>query len=429
MTLTGPERQHAESILTPATLAPIPPKQVSRILVGAVVRKPKVVLDAFYRSLLWQQAPGTQIDYALIHNWPAGDPEEAEGKSALAAFGPGININVSDSPAPAGDYAATNGTSRGWTPQAWHRVGALKNNLIQRALSGGYDYLWLVDADVLCDPTTLASLLACRSPIVSGVYWTQWTKPRPGDAQVQHAGPQVWLRHPYQLSGRGWSEASFRAALIDRSRVRVWGLGACTLISRAALEKGAHFGKFAELPPGPMSDGEDRHFCLRADALHLEMHADGWPDIWHAYHPDDYSQIPARMAALERPHRQRPALGDVISARVTNLEMPGLSPQWVRGQLGKLRLLPELEERIMSLDVGGTATFKAHFPSHWPLENLRNQNLILRVELLDAKPFGFPPTIDKELFVGGLSKAYMDQTTLTEAACQEIAADANAIQT
>ena len=81
----------------------------------------------------------------------------------------------------------------------------------------------------------------------------------------------------------------------------------------------------------------------------------------------------------------------------------------------------------MSMSVGETTTFKAHFPSHWPSENLRNQSMVLRAELLDAKPFRHAPVVHRELFSAPLSGAYLDQTTLTERQCQEIAADATAV--
>lgn len=416
--LTPAEKAHAESVLEPATIVPIPPLQRPRLLVGSVIRKPKVVLDALFKSLLWQRArdPGWDVDYAFINNFAASDAYAAEAMQAYEAFPVGTHINVSSAPAPEGDYHETTGVTRGWTPPAWHRVGALKNTLIQRALDGHYDYLWLIDADVLTDPWTLQSLLDCQAPVVSAVYWTRWTKPQKGSALIQHAGPQVWVRHPYELSGRGWTEADFRAALVNRQRVRVWGLGACTLLARPALEKGLNFSKFAELPPGAMSDGEDRHFCMRAEQLHIPLYADAWPDVWHAYHPSEYGDIDQRMAELESRQALRfaaPKLGWNISATLENLEIPGLPPLHVRGRLGQVKLLPELEEKLYELHPGEAATLKCHFPAHWPHDGVRGRDFVMRVRLLDCKPFRLPPTIDEETAVGRRSGAVIDHTNMT----------------
>ena len=416
--MTDAERAHAESILQPATVVPIPPLQRPKILVASVVRKPPEVLRAFFKSLLWQTAkePGWDISYSFINNFAAGDAYANASMAEYGAFGVGTKITVSTAPAPDADYHETTGQTRGWTPQAWHRVGALKNTLIQQALDGHYDFLWLVDADVLCDPWTLQSMLDCNVPVVSAVYWTRWTKPIKGDARIQHAGPQVWLRHPYELSGRGWTEADFRAALINRQRLRVWGLGACTLLARPALEKGLSFSKFTDLPPGAMSDGEDRHFCMRAEQLHIPLFADAWPDIWHAYHPTDYPEIDTRMAELESRKALRfaaPKLGWSVSATIENLEIPGLPPHYVRGRLGQLKLLPELEERLYQLHPDEAATLKCHFPASWPHDGVRGRDFVMRVKLLDCKPFRLPPTIDEEVSVGARSGAILDHTNYT----------------
>lgn len=421
--LTEAERAHAQSILDSApTLEPIPPLKKPRILVASVVRKPPEVLNAFFASLRWQEVKA-DLAYDFVNNFSAGD---SYATAALAEYAgmDGTDFRVSDAPAPDGDYAQDGGAgTRGWTPQAWHRVGALKNRFIQRTLSEGFDYLWLVDADVLCDPWTLQSALDCEVPVVSSVYWTKWSKPKPGDAQVQHAGPQVWLRHPYELSGRGFTEAEFREALVTRRRLRVWGLGACTLLSREALAKGLSFSKFAELPPGAMSDGEDRHFCMRAEALHVPLYADAWPDIYHAYHPSDYGDITAQMAELcsrSALSGQSPRLGWNVSLKLENLEVPGLPPQHVRGRLGQLRLLPQIEERLYEMRPRESSVLKVHFPEWWP-SDARSQDCVLRVTLLDTKPYRLPPVVGDEYMVGVRSGARIDHTTMTQAQLEDIA--------
>jgi hypothetical protein len=86
--------------------------------------------------------------------------------------------------------------------------------------------------------------------------------------------------------------------------VHVYGQGACTLIRREALMRGV---SFAPVPgntgPGLMQ-GEDRHFCIRAEAMHIKMVADAWPDIFHIYHrPEDEALIPEMQKRLQPPTR------------------------------------------------------------------------------------------------------------------------------
>lgn len=436
--LTPAEYAHAASIndLEP-TLEPLPAEKTVRILVGSVIRKPPQVVQAFLQCIRWQQLRTTaDIDISLVLNFASEDSFATETRELLKREG----IDVTKAECPTGDYGEGERT-RTWTPAAWHRVGALKNGIIQQAIDGNYDFLWLVDADVLCDPYTLQSLLDSadveqfllngvhyRGPIVSGVYWTFWSKRHTEDAEVQHAGPQVWLRHPYHLDGRGYTVQSFRAALVGRQRPRVWGLGACTLIPRHALVKGCHFGRVGDLPPGGMSDGEDRHFCWRADALHLELVADAWPDIYHAYWHDEYEAIPQALERLERVQSGPPRLGDLVSLRLENLELgTSTGVQFQRGRLGQIALPPEIEERVYTMSPGESALVKVFFPVHYPRKEVANKNFVFRVTLYDTKAFGLAPTIDQELLLGERSKAVIDPVGLTEQQVEELVDAATAV--
>lgn len=421
--LTPFEEAHARSILdAEPEVVPIPPARVPRILVATVVRKPPAVVAAWLRTIRWQQLR----DPISLDLWVTldtqGEPYHGEVVKLVQS---GVDhVEVASPSDGYADYGDT-GTTRQWSPKAWHRVGALKNAILAHAVREGYDAVWLVDADVLCDPWTLQSLLDAQAPVTSAVYWTFWTKRRPEDAIHQQCGPQVWLRHPYVLDGRGWTAPDFRRALVDRQRVRVWGLGACTLIQRDPLLKGLDFRPVGTLPAGPMADGEDRHFCWRADALHVLLYADAWPDVWHCYHPEQRDEIPQMLERLARDHSERPRLGDLISARVTNLEAPVAGTQWLRGRLGAMKLHPEVEQILASLRVGETAVRKIHFPVHWPEAQLRNKSCVLRFELLDAKPFAVAPTIDQETLVGSTG-GVIDPTTLTADQLGEVLAEASA---
>ncbi|KKL51944.1 hypothetical protein LCGC14_2290410 [marine sediment metagenome] len=442
--LTIEEFAHAASITDEnPELAPLPADKIVRILIGSVIRKPPEVVSAWLRCLLWQQTrTNCQVDFSFVLNFAAEDTFANDSRSVLQGFkeeaeAAGHTVVWSDADCPSGDYGE-GGKTRSWTSEAWHRVGACKNSIIQHALTENYDYLWLVDADVLCDPFTLQSLLDSadverflldstfyHGPIVSGVYWTFWSKRNADDAEIQHAGPQVWLRHPYCLDGRGYTVQSFRAALVGRQRLRVWGLGACTLIPRHALAKGCHFGSVGTLPPGGMSDGEDRHFCHRADALHLELVADSWPDIYHAYWGDEYEEIPQALERLERVQSGPPQLGDLVSLRLENLEVStSTDVQFRRGRLGQLPLPPEVEEKLYSMSAGDSALVKAFFPVHYARKELANKSFVLRVTLYDTRPFGLAPTIDQELYIGTASKAIIDPTGLTESQTIEFSAAA-----
>ena len=425
--LSNFELAHAKSIADPnPVLEPVPPLRRPTILVAAVIRKPPEVIQAWLETLAWQKfhEPVPTLSYAFIANCAANDAFRDASLELLNH----TNALLATVEAPVGDYGDTP-TTRAWSTASFGRMADLKNRLIQQALDTKVDYLFLVDADVLCDPYTLQALLDADSGVVSGVYWTNWQRAVPGttSAAFQHAGPQVWLRHPYFLDDERYTEAEFREQLVKRQRLRVRGLGACTLIRRDALEAGLNFSRVDALPPGPMSEGEDRHFCARATRSHIPLVADAWPDIAHAYHPGEYDQIPQVMAQLATPHPERPTLGAMVSVRLDVLEpiqdaigrQLMLQPKWVRGRLGALGTMPQIEETVAGLSVGESSIVRVMYPAHYPLGWLRSQTRLFQVTLLDCKVRRFAPTIDRELFTGATG-TFMDSTTLTERQVREM---------
>ncbi len=171
-----------------------------------------------------------------------------------------------------------------------------------------------------------------------------------------------------------------------------------------------------------MSDGEDRHFCHRAESLHLELIADAWPDIYHAYAQDDYEDIPQALERLERVQLGPPKLGDLVSLRLENLEVnTSADVQFRRGRLGQLPLPPEVEEKLYSMSPGGSALVKVFFPVHYARKELANKSFIFRVTLYDTRPFALAPTISQEMFIGTASKAIIDPTSLTSDQANEFA--------
>ena len=418
------EAAHARSITNPnPVLEPIPPLRRTSILVASVVRKPPEVLEAWLTTLAWQQfRQSVDVTFALIANFADADPFKDAAMAVLAK----ANVPVEEIPAPLGDYGDTAAT-RAWTANSFVRMAELKNRLIQRALDAKVDYLFLIDADVLCDPYTVQSLLDADAPIVSAVYWTNWQRALPGAADFVHAGPQVWLRHPYHLNDERYTESEFRARLIERKRTRVRGLGACTLIRADALASGVNFSRVDALPPGPMSEGEDRHFCARAQRLHIPMVAEPWPDVYHAYHPAEYPDIPQQLQRLGEVHPERPVLGTLVNIKIEPLEpvmdalgrQMMLSPKYVRGRLGVLPVLPQIEEEVAKLSVGESAIIRVMYPGHFALDWLRSQTRLMRVTLLDCKVARYAPVIQREMFAGSTGR-YLDSTTLTEMQIREL---------
>ncbi len=189
------------------------------------------------------------------------------------------------------------------------------------------------------------------------------------------------------------------------------------------IEGGINFSPVPGLPTDGLMAGEDRHFCIRAERAHIPMFADSWPDIFHIYHqPEDVERIPAVLTQLGTEHPKNAGLGDLVSLRLEALEpVPNqngwahVQPQIVRGRIGQLALMPELEEAVYSLPRGEQRIVKVHCSLAHPLPFYRGRVRLFRVTLLDVKHYGFPPVVEAEVFPGAQSGAFLDSSTLTDA--------------
>jgi hypothetical protein len=407
-------------------LGVVPHDQTHLVVIGTTVRKPANIASAWLQSLAWQVIPRQVKPFYLFID--DGSPKET--RELLEAFVQQHGGAIADAePAPAGDFT-DQGITHGWTDSAMQRVGRSKDRILAFARENRAEAVWFCDADLICDPMTLTSLWSIPEPVVCAVYWTRWHQPPPEHPPI-HAGPQVWLSHPYQLQGLGMEEWEFRSRLMRRQVTEVVGQGACTLIRRSALMKGVSFAPWPGNQMPGIGQGEDRHFCMRAEALHLRMVADPWPDIFHIYHrPDDEALIPEMLTRLSmytpppdpltgEAIPGNPGIGDLVSLELHAMEpiptQHGLTPaptQYVRGRLGQVGLHPELSEAVTGMQRGEVKIVPVHFGLDYPFPPYRGLRRLIRVTLIDHKPFGLPPVVEDEVLTNRIG-ATMDTTTLT----------------
>ncbi|TGY42857.1 glycosyltransferase [Clostridium sartagoforme] len=68
---------------------------------------------------------------------------------------------------------------------------------------------------------------------------------------------------------------------------KVGGLGACTLIDKSSLNKGVNFSRLYNIS----YIGEDRHFCIRAAALGIQLYVDTYYPAYHIYREEDLEGV------------------------------------------------------------------------------------------------------------------------------------------
>lgn len=173
----------------------------------------------------------------------------------------------------------------------WHsglvsRVAAIKDEALRLMLETDADAVFLVDADVILHPDTVRHLLGLNLPVVSEVFWSQW--PKYPDVYL----PQVWDVHPYSFHS---PESVLQ--LREPGCYKVGGLGACTLIRREALEMFGDSDRWFAPFPGLGEWGEDRHFCTRASAAGISLHADTALPAFHVYRAEQLDEARGWFAA------------------------------------------------------------------------------------------------------------------------------------
>ncbi len=263
-----------------------------RILLGSPVNQSPAILAEFLASIRRLDCDGISLSCVFID-----DNESPESSRLLQSFDTGYETHVVRSQRSSTTEAyRKDDNSHWWRESLIWRVAGLKNFIIESAIDANFDFLFLVDSDLVLSPHLLKCLVAADKDIISEVFWTAWT---PADNPL----PQVWLSGQYELAQRSRNEQlspeettariqNFIRTLYQPGQTRVGGLGACTLIRRNALEKGVRFSEIDNLG----YTGEDRHFCIRARALGFELWADTHHPPLHLYRESDLAKVESYIA-------------------------------------------------------------------------------------------------------------------------------------
>ncbi|MGN7764098.1 glycosyltransferase family 2 protein [Paenibacillus sp. 22594] len=256
-----------------------------RVLLGSPIHQKPHILQEFLNSLLRLRRVNIELDFYLI------DDNEDEASSRLLEDFAARRNEVFLQSSGLHDAYIRNDTTHFWNSSLVWKVAGFKNLMIRRAEAFDYDYLFLIDSDLILHPDTLLHLIGTDRDIISEVFWTQW---QPGTLLQ----PQVWMHDEYnqweaepgeQLSQEEINRRfhQFLAKLQQPGIYEVGGLGACTLISRKAITAGASYDRVRNISYW----GEDRHFCIRAAALGIPLYVDTHYPALHLYRDSDLDKV------------------------------------------------------------------------------------------------------------------------------------------
>lgn len=231
-----------------------------KILIGAPVRQKEEIFKLYLESLDRLEKPdGCTIDrFFILHNCPELLPL-IKGNAFYAEYR-------------TSDTYKTDEVTHHWTDTNVSHVAGMKNCILDFARSGGYDYVFFVDSDLILHPKTLITLIQAKKDIVAEVFWTRWT---PEDIEAPNAWDFNMFEFKHVNRFNDWRK---------RGLYSIGMTGACILISRPVIQTPTvnYFTVY-----NINYWGEDRHFCIRAAAHDFGIWLDTHYPAFHIYRDSD----------------------------------------------------------------------------------------------------------------------------------------------
>jgi len=230
---------------------------MKKILITAPVRQEKKIFNLYLNSLNNLVKEGFTTEYFFsLHN-SKHLSERLEGHQYCLA--------ESDN-----DFVTHH--THHWKDENLLDVSSIKNFLIKQMLEGDYDYMFMVDSDIILHPETLNHLVKQNKDIISEVFWTKW-KP---DSEEE---PNAWMHNFYSFNHldeiKDWRV---------KGLYEVGGTGASILIKREVFEKGIDY---SIIPNVSFTKWEDRAFCIRAVVHGYKIYLDTHYPAKHLYRKED----------------------------------------------------------------------------------------------------------------------------------------------
>ncbi|WP_339221708.1 glycosyltransferase family 2 protein [Paenibacillus sp. FSL H8-0332] len=257
----------------------------TRVLLGSPIHQKPAILEQFLNSLLRLNLKDIDLDFYLIDD----NPDEAASQLLQQFARNGRSVFLQSS-GYHDDYIRDEHTHVWHSNLVW-KVAGFKNLMIRRAEAFGYDYLFLIDSDLILHPDTLLHLIGTGKDIISEIFWTQWQPNTMLQPQVwMHDEYNQWEIHPGEQLSPEEIQRRFHAFLLKMQQPGIYevgGLGACTLISSSALSSGISYDRVRNISYW----GEDRHFCIRAASLGLPLFVDTHFPALHLYRDSDLDLV------------------------------------------------------------------------------------------------------------------------------------------
>lgn len=236
-----------------------------RILICAPIRQKKEILLKYLSSLDNLKIPeNVEISrYFILHNCY----EELHD-----CFLPtDVLLKYDDN----SEDVRNNGNTHDWKDENFKSIVSMKNNIKNYALTNHYDYIFMVDSDLLLNQETLNNLFNLlensKQHVMGEVFYTDWDK-------KGKLMPNAWDMDSYSF----FSDPINRYKNEKFEVYKVGGTGACILIRTKIFDNPSI--NYNPVQNISFSIWEDRAFCIRCYINNINIFLDTKYPCEHLYH-------------------------------------------------------------------------------------------------------------------------------------------------
>ncbi len=184
-----------------------------------------------------------------------------------------------------------------WNSVKILKMSCLRDQIINYTLGKGYDYLLMVDSDLMLGEDTLCELILTDKEIATPLHWTYINN---------GLYPNVWLYDFWDFAYRKYvGEHISRAKQLMRMEeffkmlrkpgvYKVGGLCGCSLIKAECLRNGLRY----RVCSNTSVLSEDYYFCTRASVLEMEMYVNTKVDCFHVYKEEMLQEYKSLIATV-----------------------------------------------------------------------------------------------------------------------------------
>lgn len=239
-----------------------------RVLIGSYIHDKRETVEKFLKSLLNLDKDDLVVDYYFIDDYNDLDTSKLLSDFKISHK----NTTIFDVELGENTYICHD--ENVFDDDLLDRIIRFKNRIINLGRINSYDYVLIINANMLMYPNGLKSLIDGKKDIVSNILWNKCNeKNESSSLTILNEGYFLNNYHKYEeLSDEDKLKENLKVLTMIRKPgyYKVNGVGPCVLLSRRAILAGCNFNKIYNTS----FEKEEMYFSLRAAVLGFEMFVD-----------------------------------------------------------------------------------------------------------------------------------------------------------